>query len=177
MEQNKPAEERVLSPDNLSYTLQVASPGMLFSILAILIVAIGFFVWATFGNIVDTIPVTLIFESNYVEAISKMGLTLSENEIIGVEEVFNRGQDVDATSLDRCVAFVSEDDMKRIESGMKVRTSEWSGVVLSVSHTPVRFHRSLLYPVFISHTLQQGNTVVNAEIVITEFRPISFLIT
>ena len=81
MEQNKPAEERVLSPDNLSYTLQVASPGMLFSILAILIVAIGFFVWATFGNIVDTIPVTLIFESNYVEAISKMGLTLSENEI------------------------------------------------------------------------------------------------
>lgn len=60
---------------------------------------------------------------------------------------------------------------------MKVRTTEWSGVVLSVSHTPVRFHRSLLYPVFISHTLQQGNTVANAEIVITEFRPISFLIT
>ena len=176
MEQNKPAKERVLSPDNLNYTLQVASPGMLFSILTILIVAIGFFIWATFGSIVDTIPVTLIFESNYVEALSNMGLKLSEEQINGIEDVFDLDQAVDASSLDRCVAFVSEDDMERIESGMKVRTSEWSGVVLNVSHTPIRFHRTQLYPVFVSHTLKQGNTEAKAEIVLNEFRPISFLI-
>ena len=177
MARNKPAGDRVLSPDNLNYTLQVASPGMLFSILTILILTIGLFVWATFGNIADTIPVTLIFESNYVEALSNMGLTLSEDETTGMEEVFNQNQAVDTSSLDRCVTFVSEDDINRIQRGMKVRTSKWSGVVLSVSHTPVHFHHTQLYPVFVSHTLKQGNTEANAEIVLNEFRPISFLLT
>ena len=175
--QKKSSGSRVLSPDNLNYTLQVASPGILFSILSILIIAVGFFVWAAFGTIEKTIEVNLIYESNFIDTFAEEGIQLSEEEIKEMKSVYESEDDQGSFSMDRCVCFVTKDEAEEIKTGMKVKTAEWNGFVLSVSSTPVWFHDKSLYRVFISHMADQGDTEIKGEIILEEITPISFLIS
>ena len=175
--QKKSPGSRVLSPDNLSHTLQVASPGILFSILTILIIAVGFFVWAAFGTIQKTLEVNLIYENNYIDTFARKGIVLSEEEIKKLELVFESEDISDSSSLIRCICFVTDDEAEEIETGMKVKTSKWHGFVLSESSTPVRFHDTMRYPVFISCPTDQDSMEVKAQIILEEITPISFLIS
>ena len=76
----------------------------------------------------------------------------------------------------RQMALVEEKDVSQVEGDMKVRTASWTGSIVSVSESPVRLHSTRLYPVFVSYPLNTETKETDAEIILEEFKPISYLI-
>ena len=166
-------KNRVLSPDNLNHTLQVAAPGMVFVIVIILILMVGFLIWAFFGNVERTLGVHLFFKGDIKAYQEEQGVALSDEDIETLEEDI---QDWSDMGLNLCMALVDKDQASLVESDMKVRTASWTGSVLTVSEAPVQLHSSSLYPVFITYPLNSETKEIDAEIILEEFRPISYLI-
>lgn len=52
--------EKVTSPERLDVYLQVANPGMLFLLAAVVLVLGGFLVWGIFGDMEEVVPITII---------------------------------------------------------------------------------------------------------------------
>lgn len=166
-------KDRVLSPDNLNHTLQVAAPGMIFVIVIILILMVGFFVWAIFGNVERSIGVHLFYKGDSQTYQEGQGEALSDEDIATLEEDL---QNVSALGPNLCMALVEEKDVSQVENDMKVRTDSWTGSIVSVSESPVQLHSSRLYPVFVSYPLNTETKETDAEIILEEFKPISYLI-
>ena len=166
-------KDRVLSPDNLNHTLQVAAPGMVFVIVIILILMVGFFIWAIFGNVERTVGVHLFYKGDSQAYQEKQGVSLSDEDIETLEEDIQDWSDI---GLNLCMALVDKDEASLVASDMKVRTAAWTGSVVTVSDAPVQLHNSSLYPVFISYPFNTETKEIDAEIILEDFRPISYLI-
>ena len=166
-------KDRVLSPDNLNHTLQVAAPGMIFIIVIILILMVGFLIWAIFGNVERTIGVHLFYEDDRQDYQEKHGEALTDEDIATLDEDI---RNVSALGPNLCMALVEEKDVSQVEGDMKVRTASWTGSIVSVSESPVRLHSTRLYPVFVSYPLNTETKETDAEIILEEFKPISYLI-
>ena len=166
-------KDRVLSPDNLNHTLQIAAPGMIFVIVIILVLMVGFLIWAIFGNVERTLGVHLFYKGDSQTYQEEQSGALSDEDIATLEEDI---QNVSALGPNLCMALVEEKDVSQIESDMKVRTASWTGSIVSVSEAPVQLHSSSLYPVFITYPLNTETKEIDAEIILEDFRPISYLI-
>ena len=166
-------KNRVLSPDNLNHTLQVAAPGMVFVIVIILILMVGFLIWAFFGNVERTLGVQLFYKGDRQAYQKELGEVISAEDIEMLEEDI---QNVSTLGLNLCIAFVEEDNVSQVENDMKVRTASWTGSIVNVEESPVRLHKSWLYPVFVSYPLNAETKEISGEIILEEFRPISYLI-
>ena len=55
---NKKALEKIYSPDDLNRSLRVANPGFWVALCACAVFIVGFFIWAIFGTITETLSVT-----------------------------------------------------------------------------------------------------------------------
>ncbi len=139
------SQDEVRSQDQLETYLQVANPGIRIFLTAVLLLLGGFLLWAVFGNIEDSMKISLVYKDSAV------------------------GEGLHAT------AYLSEEDAARVIKGMKVRTENNTGVVISVSQKAVLFNDQELYPVSISLNSGSQKRDHDGVIILKEFRPIEFV--
>jgi hypothetical protein len=139
------SQDEVKSQDQLETYLQVANPGIRIFLAAVLILLGGFLLWAIFGNIEDSIKITLVYKDSAADE-----------------------------SL-RATAYMSEKDVSLVTNGMKVRTDNNTGVVISISGTPAIFHDEELYPVAIIFNSGSKERDHDGVIILKDFRPIELV--
>lgn len=139
------SQDEVRSQDQLETYLQVANPGIRIFLIAVLILLGGFLIWSIFGNIEDSLKVSLVYRESTAEG------------------------NLNAT------AYLSEKDVHEVQKGMKVRTANNTGVVISVSGESVVFHDRELYPVAISLNSGSKKRDHDGVIIIKDFRPIELV--
>ena len=139
------SQDEVRSQDQLETYLQVANPGFRIFLTAVMILLGGFLIWAIFGNIEASMKISLIYQDSMVD------------------------DNLHAT------AYLSEEQVGLVKNGMKVRTENNTGVVISVSGTATNFHDNEYYPVAISFNSGSKEQDHDGVIILKDFRPIELV--
>ena len=109
---NKKALDKIYSTDDLNRSLRVVNPGFWAAIGACVVFIAGFFIWAIFGTITETLSVT----GADIEGQIYCFLTDTENSEVSV------GDSVNVEGVQMTVSFISDFPLSAIEAKEVIRS-------------------------------------------------------
>lgn len=125
--------DRVKSPESLDDYIRVSNPGVWLLLVSVIVLLAGAVVWATFGHVDSTIPVTVAIKDNVTVCI------VAEENIESVKE----GMIVEFADTEAVVTAIGEKNEMGYTCNIKPATSMpdgfYEGKLITKSFKPLSF--------------------------------------